>query len=76
MHDFVYIHMYLNWEVRVFWRALPCLTVLSEIFVASKVDNFDENEFIVWTAVLTAAASMWALLRAKHLSRSSSSSSS
>lgn len=66
----------LIWGVRVFWRALPCRTVLSEIFVASKVDNFDENEFIVWTAVLTAAASMWALLRAKHLSRSSSSSSS
>lgn len=74
MHDFVHVCMYVNLGVRVFWRALPCRTVLSEIFVASKVDNFDENEFIVWTAVLTAAASMWALLRAKHLSRSSSSS--
>lgn len=70
----VHVRMYVNLGVRVFWRALPCRTVLSKIFVASKVDNFDENEFIVWTAVLTAAASMWALLRAKHLSRSSSSS--
>lgn len=43
-------------------------------FCLSKVDNFDKNEFIVWTAVLTAETSMWALPRAKHLSRSSSSS--